>query len=343
MTALAPPNNRTLTYHTNKDAAYVLPNDSPEHVRLEMQARHLLAIMGDRIIHSPVNDKSIKRALDIGCGTGVVTNYLARSYPSAEVIGLDLSPVPRLEDRPSNVHFVQGNIITDQPSSWQLDSNGAKSREMSQRLPDEAGFDLVYSRLLLAGMTEWPSFFQNEFHLLKSGGWAEVHDLDWIWYDKQGSNISDDWSWWKDLWSAGESAGLDFSCGSAAQQRMKDAGFVDVHVKTYRWPFGGQWEEEKRWQDFGDYVSTCATELVWYMIPRMMHGVSAETIDRMRTDMTRNFEPEEGKHWLIIENMKSDVHDVRGVSPERDMAGPTSANSLGTGGEGYRRRGETDL
>ncbi|TKA70818.1 hypothetical protein B0A55_07431 [Friedmanniomyces simplex] len=289
------------TYHTNKDSPYVLPNGGPEHARLETQARHLSAIMGGRVIHSPILDNAAKRILDVGCGTGVVSDHLARSFPTADVIGLDLSPVPQLRDRPSNVRFVQGNILTDSPSDWKA-SRDSESRERSQKLPDEAAFDLIYSRLLVCGMSEWPRYIRKEFSLLKSGGWAEVHDVDWIWYDKQDRIISDDWPWWRELRSVGESRGLDFSCASRARQWMKDAGFADVQVDTYRWPFGGKWEKEKVWQEFGEYGSSAMTDMVWHMIPRMMEGrpgVTSETIDQMRADMQRDFAPEEGKHWVF--------------------------------------------
>ena len=37
-------------------------------------------------------DKQPQRILDLGCGTGSSTLILKRTFPQAEVIGLDLSP-----------------------------------------------------------------------------------------------------------------------------------------------------------------------------------------------------------------------------------------------------------
>ncbi|KAK5114802.1 hypothetical protein LTR85_010115 [Meristemomyces frigidus] len=291
--------NHAPTYHTDKKSAYVLPNDSIEHVRLETQARHLSGIMNNRIIHSPVDKASVTRVLDVGCGTGIVTDYLAREYPSAEAVGLDLSPVPKQGDRPSNVRFVQGNILTEKPSSWVCTNDTATA---PKAVLDVEAFDLIYSRLLICGLSDWPKYIRTEYSLLKPGGWAEVHDLDWIWYDKHGKVISDDWPWFRRLRSAGESRGLDFSGGSRTQQWMNDAGFVDVQVKTYRWPFGGQWETEGVWKEFGEYVSHVMVDMFWHLFPRLMEGqpgVTGEVIDQMREEMKHDFAPEEGKHWLF--------------------------------------------
>lgn len=283
--------NHNPAYHRDKNSRYILPNDAPEHVRLETQAYHLAAIMNGNIIHSPVDKADIRRILDVGCGTGVVTDYLGRTFPSADVVGLDLSSVPQIQgrDRPANVRFLQGNVMTGPPSSWKGHGDAG--------LPNEQAFDLIYSRLLVCGMTEWSRFLKTELALLKPGGWAEVHDLDWVWYDKAGNNISDSWPWWQTLRAAGEKQGLDFLCGSSAKGRMEEAGFPDVQVKEYYWPYGGQWETDEAYREFGEYVATGMVDLVWHVIDRLMTASSREEKDQMRMDMMRDFEPQEGKHW----------------------------------------------
>ena len=294
--------DRTPTYHTDKDSRYLIPNDSPEHVRLETQARHLSAIMNGRIIHAPLERSNVKRILDVGCGTGIVTDYLGRRYPHAEAIGLDLSAVPDLRDRPSNVRFLRGNFVTEKPSTWLPDNRETANYASEQSLPDNPAFDLIYSRLLLCGMNNWPAFISAESSLLRPEGWAEVHDLDWIWYDKSGEVISDAWPWQCRLRAAADSHGMDWSCGSRAKQWMEDAGFEDVQVKTYRWPYGGDWEKNEVMREFGEYVRTAMVELLWHVISRLMDDQpdgTPEVIDQMRQEMKKDFRPEEGKHWLF--------------------------------------------
>ncbi|KAF2720353.1 hypothetical protein K431DRAFT_304355 [Polychaeton citri CBS 116435] len=50
------------------------------------------------------------RILDIGCGTGIITTWLARQYPDAEVVGVDISAVPGIHKKPPNVTYLQGNV-----------------------------------------------------------------------------------------------------------------------------------------------------------------------------------------------------------------------------------------
>ncbi|KXT06830.1 hypothetical protein AC578_7211 [Pseudocercospora eumusae] len=292
--------NHEPTYHNNKDAAYVLPNDAQEHVRLEEQARHLSAIMGNQIIHAPLKpDIKCARMLDVGCGTGIVTDHLGNRFPHAEVYGLDLSTVPQLRTRPSNVTFLQGNIVTDKPSQWL--SPGSTSP--FQENPDSAIFDLIFSRLLVCGLTNWPGYINKSFQLLKPGAYLEIHDIDWIWYDGTGKAISDSWKWLTACRTVGEAQGMDLAhCASRAKPRMEEAGFTDVVVKEYRWPIGGAWEKDQAWKDFGEYVARYIPPLVWHMIPRLLKGKDGyddRTIREMQEESVRNFEREEGKHWMF--------------------------------------------
>lgn len=291
--------NHRPTYHNRKDAPYVLPNDEPEHIRLEEQARRLSAVMNNQIIHTPITtDKEGLRMLDVGCGTGFVTDYLGQRFAKAQVFGLDLSRVPQIRKHPANVHFLQGNVLSERPRDW-LPQN--QDEDGLSRTQDAELFDLVFSRLLVAGMPDWPKYIQTSFSLLKAGGFMEVHDLDWIWYGKDGQVISDEWPWWQRLKAAGEAKGLNWSCATLAADWMREAGFQDIQVTEYRWPFGGQWEQTPEWRAFGDYVASNMPSMVHHMIAKTMEdqGASEEDIESMRAEMKRDFAPEEGKHWVM--------------------------------------------
>ena len=148
-----------------------LPYSFAEHVRLEAQAVHLSACMNDKVIHALIDRRSGIRMLDIGCGTGIVTDLMAETYPQAECIGLDISKVPNLRPHEKNVRFFEGNATSQKPSQWKANDGKAGLSD------DKAGFDYIFSRLLILGMHDWPDYIKTEFDLLRPGGWVEVHDL----------------------------------------------------------------------------------------------------------------------------------------------------------------------
>jgi ubiquinone/menaquinone biosynthesis C-methylase UbiE len=92
--------------------------------------------MGDKVFYAPLNGEAIYKTLDIGCGTGAVTHEMASTFPGAEVFGADLSPVPQVRQKLSNIQYVQGDIM-----------------DMDQALFEQNSFDLVFSRLLVLGMS----------------------------------------------------------------------------------------------------------------------------------------------------------------------------------------------
>ncbi|KAF2084891.1 S-adenosyl-L-methionine-dependent methyltransferase [Saccharata proteae CBS 121410] len=289
---------RVPTYHKVADAQYTLPNDAPEHIRLETQAAHLSALMNNKVVHAPI-PQTATRLLDVGCGTGIVTDLLARTFPAATAYGIDLSPVPALHSRPPNVRFIQGNILKA-PESDSTDDFDGQLAQTGAALPSNA-FDYIYSRLLLCGMSDWPRYLRSTYRLLKAGGWAEMHDLDWAWYDGSGKLISNDWEWLQVMKEAGEARGLDFECGSRVKGRMEEAGFVEVERYEYSWPYGGEWEARPEMQAFGEYVATAMPELFHHAIPKMLEGrgYTDEQVDRWRQQMRHDFRREKGKHWIF--------------------------------------------
>ncbi|KAM3416277.1 hypothetical protein BST61_g7883 [Cercospora zeina] len=290
----------TPRYHTNKDAAYVLPNDEVEHTRLEEQAAHLSAIMDNNIIHSPIpTNVQDARMLDVGCGTGIVTDFIGNRFPDAQVYGLDISPVPtHIRSHPPNVQFLKGNISTDSPEQW-LTQDSASKPVLSQ----STHFDLVFSRLLVCGMTNWPQYINRVHSLLKPGGRVELHDVDWTFYNSlsptPGEPISDNWNWLSVASSVAAKRGMDWTCARHLPQWLSEAGFQDIEVKKYKWPYGGFWQKDPVWRAWGDFVVKEIKGLVWHVIPKTLEGegYSAEEIAGFREEAVRNVGAEEGKYW----------------------------------------------
>ncbi|EME39089.1 hypothetical protein DOTSEDRAFT_57352 [Dothistroma septosporum NZE10] len=227
-------------YQDDPSSNYVLPKDTKEHCRLEGQAQALETLMGGEVLHAPVDVAKVKKVLDIGCGTGVVTDKLAQRFPKADVYGLDLSPVPKVREQRPNVRYIQGNAVTQRPTNW----SGTQEPAITE---DEAVFDYIFSRLLIAGITDWNGLLAHEFAMLKPGGYLEHHEVDSTSFDANGHELPN---------VLKDRAGLlhlDPRAGRKMKERMEDVGFVDVMEVKYRLPLGGALETDPAMQDVGDF------------------------------------------------------------------------------------------
>ncbi|KAG8919177.1 hypothetical protein FRC00_011656, partial [Tulasnella sp. 408] len=102
---------------------------------------------------SPRNDGTIPRALDIGTGSGKWVTDMAKEFPHAEVVGLDLAPVNLSSEAPPNCRFIVGDCNTwlDDPSF-------------------ESAFDMIHARCLITGVFDYRKLIQQIWKSLKPGG-----------------------------------------------------------------------------------------------------------------------------------------------------------------------------
>lgn len=108
--------------------------------------------MDNKVFHAPLNKDTIYKTLDIGCGTGAVTHEMGSTFPDAQVFGADLSPVTQVRQKLPNIQYVQDNI---------MDIDDARFEKSS--------FDLVFSRLLVLGMSYWRAYIERCVSLTKPG------------------------------------------------------------------------------------------------------------------------------------------------------------------------------
>lgn len=243
-------------------------------------------MLHNKDLHAPIIAANTTRVLDIGCGTGIITHKMSAAFPHATCIGLDLSTTPSLRLRPANLRFFQGNVNTQKPTQWIPNDNATP-------LPRDANlFDYVFSRFLILGMTDWPAFIRQEYTLLKPGGYAEVQDLAWEWYDASGNIVSREWNWLRCIAEDFEGRkGMDFACGKKAKAWLEEAGFVDVQVYKYRYPYCGVSESSKEMRDFGRFNAITVPVALEHSIPRAMGISGLEEKEAMRAEMVRTLRP----------------------------------------------------
>ncbi|CAD6582368.1 MAG: hypothetical protein ASARMPREDX12_000916 [Alectoria sarmentosa] len=263
--------------------SYQISPSATEHQRLNRQHELIQEIMMGKVFHSPVKDPT--RMLDVGCGTGAVTCHLGSKFPSAQIYGVDLATIPPNPRKPDNVTFIHGDYH---------DLLGSEDPEITP-----GSMDFVFSRLLISGMTTWPSYIRTSHSLLKPNGWLEIQELEFPYYDDSGV-ISNDWEWFQAYEAGAEAKGLDLSCAVKAADWMHEAGFVDVQTKKYCWPHG-EWMAEKgheEYRNIGIFLTTEQPRLYQAIVPNMVSGMghSDERVKELQRDVLETLKPEEGKH-----------------------------------------------
>jgi len=217
-------------YHAQADAQYFLPNDDMENDRLDLLHHYLTLRCDDRLHFAPIGSEP-NRILDLGTGTGIWAIQMGDAYPSATIVGNDLSPVqPNVV--PPNVTFE----IDDIEAEWCF------SRP----------FDYIHSRYLAGAITDWPRLIKQAFKYTKPGGWVEFQDFDMRFYSSDGTFIpgcaTDEWA--KEIVLGLKIMDFEPEPGPKLEKWVTDAGFQNVNHQCLPIPVG-IWPKDKRMKEIG--------------------------------------------------------------------------------------------
>ncbi|KAJ3877951.1 S-adenosyl-L-methionine-dependent methyltransferase [Lentinula edodes] len=140
---------------------YILPSDSRETGRLNLQHRLIVKAFDGKLVFAPLTLKSGDRVLESGAGSGIWTLEFWKEY-SQKNIHLDIECIDISRDQfpsqvPSSVHFSLRSIL-DVPLEWS----------------DQ--FTFVHQRLLVAALPRplWHKALHQIYRVLKPGGWLEL-------------------------------------------------------------------------------------------------------------------------------------------------------------------------
>ena len=164
------------------------------------------------------------RILDIGTGTGIWCIEMGDTYPNAEVIGNDFSPVqPNMV--PRNVKFE----VDDVESPW----------------THPIKFDYIHCRFMAGSIADWPKLIRTCYDNLNPGGIAEFQDGDFVLYSEDGS-MKGSWyeKWVIDFEKAARMSGRNIRPGLLLHECFTAAGFEDIHQEKIRMPVG-TWPKDK--------------------------------------------------------------------------------------------------
>lgn len=149
--------SRILIDLTIKDGKYQYPNDERENDRLDLQHHLCDLTFGGKLFTAPIpENKRLHHVLDIGTGTGIWAIDFADEHPETRVLGVDLSP--------SQPSFVPPNLV------FQID-------DVEEPWTFSQDFDLIYSRMMIGSIADFPRLYQQCFDNLSHGGWIETLDI----------------------------------------------------------------------------------------------------------------------------------------------------------------------
>lgn len=203
-------------YHAYMNGAYIMPNDEREQDRLDLKHHVFKLVLGGHLFRAPIAPNP-QRILDIGTGTGIWAIDVADEFPSAEVIGTDLSPIQPTWVAP-NCSF----IVDNAEATWPY-------------VP-AASFDLIHWRVLAGSIQDWPALYREAYKHVKPGGWIEAqeHETQVASDDGTAEEATELRNWLDSVVEASEKFGKTLNVAKKQKQWMIDAGFVDVKDDIYK-------------------------------------------------------------------------------------------------------------
>ena len=174
-------------------------------------------VMNGRLHIAPIGDTP-GRILDLGTGTGIWCVEMGDKYPSARIIGTDLSKIQPTWV-PPNVSFE----IDDFDDEWTY---------------GDGVFDLVHNRFNTTAVNNWPRQFRKAFDALKPGGFIEVVDITNPPQSDDGSIPGDSslLRFFEHLTDGCKQVGRDLRAMYQWRQQLEEAGYVNIQERVPKVP-----------------------------------------------------------------------------------------------------------
>ncbi|KAG4422174.1 hypothetical protein IFR04_004680 [Cadophora malorum] len=223
-------------YHKFREGSYNFPNDPSEQDREDMKHAMMVNLLGGQLHFAPLGEHP-GNVLDMGTGTGIWAIEMGDRYPSANILGVDLSPI-QPNWVPPNVRF----MVDDVESPWLKPPNY---------------YDYIHSRHTVMAIRDWPLLMKRALEHLKPGGWMEMQEIHHHPYCHDGSMPPDHpvAQYWVLIHDALANLGVNFNATLLLENMMREAGFVNVSTRIFHVPIG-TWPKNKVLKLVGLYWRT---------------------------------------------------------------------------------------
>ena len=178
---------------------------------------------------------SLQHIFDVGTGTGIWAIEMGDKYDSAQITGVDISPIQPTWV-PPNVTFE----IDDITKPW---------------LRTKESIDFIHIRNMVGSIRDWKALFAEALEHLKPGGKIEVTDirtrfecLDGT-FEQRGKSCKE----WADTFhEISKGIGMDFDPTPKVPGWLQEVGFEEVHLESRIIPVG-PWPRNKKLKTLGAY------------------------------------------------------------------------------------------
>ncbi|KFZ23353.1 hypothetical protein V502_02174 [Pseudogymnoascus sp. VKM F-4520 (FW-2644)] len=227
-------------YQSFKNGRYPIPNDDFEQNREDMKHAMLMELTDGKLFYAPIGENP-QKILDIGTGTGIWAIEVSDLYPSAHILGIDLTPIQPLWV-PPNVEFV----VDDCEKDWLT-----------------GDVDLAHFRFMAMILRDIPGVLGHAYKSLCPSGWIELQELHSHPCCDDGTMSHDDP--FKRLYELAGQAYQKFGMSTALPAHLEplllDAGFQNIHCKIMKVPIG-TWAKDKTMRLIGLYQKTAVSDFI---------------------------------------------------------------------------------
>jgi SAM-dependent methyltransferase len=117
-------------------------------------------------------------------------------------------------------------------------------------------FDYIHTRVLLVAVKDWDRFFEQAYANLKPGGYLECQESAYPirCMDPGITAENSPLIRWSELFmEATKKIGLDTTNPRHFTPKLRNAGFININLKNYKWPVG-KWAKGARFKLLGRFV-----------------------------------------------------------------------------------------